>query len=61
MIGLGQVCGVSGLCKLCLSMVQDAETRLEDQISKLLLEKQELEWEKVQLGLAGSTSTFCKK
>lgn len=30
-------------------MVQDAETRFEDQISKLVLEKQELEWEKVRL------------
>lgn len=39
-------------------MVQDAETRFEDQISKLVLEKQELEWEKVRLGLADFTSTF---
>lgn len=38
-------------------MLQDAETRFEDQISKLVLEKQELEWEKVLLGLAGFTST----
>lgn len=29
--------------------MQDAEIRFEDQISKLVLEKQELEWEKVQL------------
>ncbi len=38
-------------------MVQDAEAHFEDQISKLVLEKQELEWEKVRLGLAGFTST----
>lgn len=31
------------------SVAQDAETRFEDQISKLVLEKQELEWEKVCL------------
>lgn len=37
-------------------MVQDAETRFEEQISKLVLEKQELEWEKVRLGLAGFAS-----
>lgn len=28
--------------------LQDAETRFEDQISTLVLEKQELEWEKVR-------------
>lgn len=33
-------------------MVQDAETRFEDQLSKLVLEKQELEWQKVWLGLS---------
>ena len=31
-------------------LLQDAETRFEDQVSKLVLEKQELEWEKVGLG-----------
>lgn len=31
------------------SVAQNAETRFEDQISKLVLEKQELEWEKVCL------------
>lgn len=30
-------------------MFQDAETRFEDQLSKLVLEKQELEWEKVYI------------
>lgn len=38
-------------------MVQHAETRFEDQISTLVLEKQELEWEKVRLGLACFKST----
>uniref|UniRef100_A0A667YR26 Uncharacterized protein n=1 Tax=Myripristis murdjan TaxID=586833 RepID=A0A667YR26_9TELE len=33
----------------CIFMFQGAETRLEDQISKLVVEKQELEWQKESL------------
>lgn len=42
-------------CECYFFAVQDAETRLEDQISRLVLDKQELEWEKVRLGLASAS------
>lgn len=41
-------------CECYFFAVQDAETRLEDQINRLVLDKQELEWEKVLLGLASA-------
>lgn len=53
-------------CSLCFyvndisTMAQDAETRFEDQVSKLVLEKQELEWEKVRLSLTSTSSTIAK-